>query len=374
MKIVAVLERYPPSFGADRRISELLSRLDDDFDVTVCILGSVSITSSVPAFPDTWKLPTVRIADGGPPASAPVRHFANMIRAVMRGVATDCDLVIANHPSPTTGLAALAIARFASRPLIVDFNDLIAQYAADLLGIRSRSMITSLYRVQSFLLANADGIILASSYLQSYLPSAAMSVPRVVIPNGAEASPIPPRTREWRGRFRLIYAGRFEKWAGSVFLARLADELANRNLDAEIVIAGANAPAVHPNTIRYLGPIPPADVPGLLLEADAILVPFPAGPTSDAASPIKLFEAWAAGRPTLASDVAGIREVCRGLATWLLPPDEPRAWADAVQSLMNDAGLRERMARAAYESSLGSTWDERSRAFGEFLRQIRLKW
>jgi glycosyltransferase involved in cell wall biosynthesis len=62
--------------------------------------------------------------------------------------------------------------------------------------------------------------------------------------------------------------------------------------------------------------------------------------------PLSLLEAMAAGRPVIATDVGGNREaVVDGLTGILVPPNDPYALADALESLWKDAGKRAEMGR-----------------------------
>jgi glycosyltransferase involved in cell wall biosynthesis len=64
--------------------------------------------------------------------------------------------------------------------------------------------------------------------------------------------------------------------------------------------------------------------------------------------PMSLMEAAACGRPLVATDVPGCREVAVQNETGLLvPPGDPEKLADALQALVDDAGLRLRYGRAA---------------------------
>jgi glycosyltransferase involved in cell wall biosynthesis len=64
--------------------------------------------------------------------------------------------------------------------------------------------------------------------------------------------------------------------------------------------------------------------------------------------PKSLLEAAACGRPLVATDVSGCREVVRDGATGLLvPPRDARALADALERLATDRDLRRRMGAAA---------------------------
>lgn len=63
--------------------------------------------------------------------------------------------------------------------------------------------------------------------------------------------------------------------------------------------------------------------------------------------PKSLLEAAAFGRAIVATDVPGCREIARHEVNALLvPPDDPRALADAVQVLLRDPDLRRRLADA----------------------------
>ena len=66
--------------------------------------------------------------------------------------------------------------------------------------------------------------------------------------------------------------------------------------------------------------------------------------------PKSLLEAAACGRPMVATDVSGCREVVRPGETGLLvPPRDPKSLADALERLASDPELRRRMGAAARE-------------------------
>ncbi|MDQ2084639.1 glycosyltransferase family 4 protein [Xanthobacteraceae bacterium Astr-EGSB] len=75
--------------------------------------------------------------------------------------------------------------------------------------------------------------------------------------------------------------------------------------------------------------------------------------------PRSLIEAAACGRPLVATDVPGIRDITRtGINGFLIPPDDPDALADALESLIRDTSLRiaygtasRRIAEAEYQES-----------------------
>jgi glycosyltransferase involved in cell wall biosynthesis len=64
--------------------------------------------------------------------------------------------------------------------------------------------------------------------------------------------------------------------------------------------------------------------------------------------PMSLLEAAACGRPLVATDVPGCREIARhGETALVVPPDDPTALAAALRTLAGDAALRARLGAAA---------------------------
>jgi glycosyltransferase involved in cell wall biosynthesis len=64
-------------------------------------------------------------------------------------------------------------------------------------------------------------------------------------------------------------------------------------------------------------------------------------------TPVTIIEALAAGRPVVATDVGGVRDVVdEGETGFLVPPRDTNALAQRLRALANDAGLREAMGAA----------------------------
>jgi glycosyltransferase involved in cell wall biosynthesis len=109
--------------------------------------------------------------------------------------------------------------------------------------------------------------------------------------------------------------------------------------------------------VTLIDPVKPPEVPLWQQAADVLVLP---QLDLESQSPLKLYEYMAARRPIVASDVAPIREVVTHEETALLvPPGDPEALASAVQRLIKDKDLAERISRAAYEQVGAWTWEKR---------------
>jgi glycosyltransferase involved in cell wall biosynthesis len=85
---------------------------------------------------------------------------------------------------------------------------------------------------------------------------------------------------------------------------------------------------------------------------------------------LKLFEAMAAGRPLVASDLPSIGEVLtHDVNALLVPPNDPKALASAIRRLSTDRELRARLAQQAGSDVRQYSWDERGRKLAELIDQ-----
>jgi len=82
------------------------------------------------------------------------------------------------------------------------------------------------------------------------------------------------------------------------------------------------------------------------------------------ASPLKLFEYLALGRAIVAPDTANIREILKHeYSSLLFDPEQKDGFLEAVERLLNDAGLRERIGQGAKQTIAEKefTWDANAR-------------
>lgn len=115
-------------------------------------------------------------------------------------------------------------------------------------------------------------------------------------------------------------------------------------------------------TLQCEAPVPHAGVPARLAGAAIALMPYQAELQHAATiSPIKLFEAMAAGRLVIASDLAPIREIVRdGENGLLVPANDPPAWIAAIERARADPQAARALAQAGRASAQAYGWDKRA--------------
>lgn len=87
------------------------------------------------------------------------------------------------------------------------------------------------------------------------------------------------------------------------------------------------------------------------------------------ASPVKLFEYMASGRPIVVSNLPSLREIVNEEMVWFFEPDNPRSLADAIHRVIDRKGEAETKARRAREESARYTWEKRSERIVKFVRE-----
>lgn len=101
--------------------------------------------------------------------------------------------------------------------------------------------------------------------------------------------------------------------------------------------------------------------------ADVLLMPYETqiagsggGDSAQIASPMKMFEYLAAGRPILSSDLPVLHEVLDDTNAVFCPPGDFIAWQAALRDLQADARRREALGRSARETAQAFTWRARA--------------
>jgi glycosyltransferase involved in cell wall biosynthesis len=243
----------------------------------------------------------------------------SMWRAVRRA-ARKADLVHAHW------LLTASVARFAGRPFVVTLHGSgSAGRFSDVELARSRP---GLVRA---LLRPAAAVICVSETVAWAVRSAGVDV--VVVPNGVR---VPDEVGAPAEPAEVLYVGRLSP-------EKNVDTLVEAVGDLNLVVAGDGP--LRDRVPKALGAVPHTEVERLLGRASVVVAPCEREGFGLAAA-----EAMAFGRPVVAAAGGALLElVSEGETGLLVPPRDAPALRAAVERLLADPALRERLGRAARE-------------------------
>ncbi len=184
------------------------------------------------------------------------------------------------------------------------------------------------------------------------------------------------------GEPQVLYAGQLYPWKGVDVLVEAFARVPRGRLVILGGIEGEGDTARVRALVDRLGLAGRVEMPGLVAPARVaealscatiVAVPFlRTAMTERHTSPLKAFEAMAAGRAIIASDLPSTREVLRhGQTAWLVPPGDPDALAEGLRRLIDDRALAVSLARNAHAAAPAYGWPARARALVEVLEELR---
>lgn len=365
------VEYFPPRLGGDRRIYEIMKNLTKDYDIHFFILPP-SYTLFIREIESEQKNKEEFIYDNmmGHTLTIPdtlksmwkksfilsyALTFAYILFSMIRKmIEVKPHILIINNTSIYTGLMGFSCSKIMNKKLLVEYNDLQALYAVELLKDKFSPNMINL--VKTGLIINEDTIVkngwkvtAITDFIKEYASQRETRKDITVIPDGVDTDLFDPSKvddKKIRMKYGLneednlcVYAGRIEKAAGASILLDTVRKLSSEEKIRFLIIGEGDPKIVEElkrsgNTI-FTGRIPKDEVPEHLASADIILVPFPSSIASNSISPLKLFEALSMNVPVVASDVNGIREVVTEGMDIVLVSDDSNSWAHGIQSLID---------------------------------------
>jgi glycosyltransferase involved in cell wall biosynthesis len=180
-------------------------------------------------------------------------------------------------------------------------------------------------------------------------------------------------TLNLRETFTVGYTGHLYPGRGIELLL----ELARLNPSVAFIWAGGEAAAIERwrkrlweadiNNVQLLGFVPNDRLPLVHAACDAFLMPYArrisvssGGDTARFASPMKVFEYFAAKRAIISSDLPVLREVLNESNALLVPPEDVDAWHNALQTLISDSTFRKKLAKQAGKDADKYSWRNRA--------------
>ncbi|HWO09047.1 MAG TPA: glycosyltransferase [Polyangiaceae bacterium] len=194
----------------------------------------------------------------------------------------------------------------------------------------------------------------------------------------------PPPQRELRAALGLPLDRKLVVYTGHVNLTKGLDtvlRMARRRPDVSFVLVGSEGTGViellarrAPN-VAVVGWQAFDVVARYLMAADVLLQPpsrVPLKLVGNTVLPMKLFLYLAAGRPIIAPDLPDMRELLEHEGNALLvPPGDDDAAVRALERILGEPGLADRLSAAARQAARGLTWDARASRILAFLERRR---
>lgn len=124
-----------------------------------------------------------------------------------------------------------------------------------------------------------------------------------------------------------------------------------------------------PKNVVIVGRKPHREIPLWLRAADVLVIPNTAKESAGSveSSPSKLIEYMASGRPIVASDVPGIRDVLSDSMGYFFEPDNPEAIGKAIREVFTDFKQAEEKSKRAQIAAKDLSWEARARKIKKFI-------
>lgn len=228
----------------------------------------------------------------------------------------------------------------------------------------------------------ADGIVCLTEGVREAVARAfRLTQPILILPSGMSVPAAAAAHPEGERDIDVLYVGKLTVRKGVLHSIAAVRHLPGRRMSVvggtpdEVAACRAHARSLGvEERIEFAGFVEPRRVPTYLARAKVGVCPLPAGCsiTSERfTSPMKLLEMMAHGLPVVATDLPATRAiVTAGENALLVPPNDPRALARGIETLLRDPALARRIGMAARIRAAEFSWEKRAGRLRAFLEQL----
>lgn len=288
-------------------------------------------------------------------------YFCLLLVPTALKVRPEPDVIVGSSVHPFAALTGWILAKLNGVPAVTEIRDLWPQTLIES-GVSSRHpFILLLAFVERFLYRYSDAVITLLPKAHDYIRSRG-GEHVYWVPNGIDMECYsPPEPVPQNSQFTVLYAGAFGHANNLEVMVEAARLLEGEAVRFRLVGEGPEREklvslAEGLRNFEILPPVPKREVPALLRSADALVFHLRSIPVFRyGISPNKLWDYLAAGRPILFACEAGNDPVAEAGAGLSLPPENPRALAEAVLALSQlSPQERSAMGRRGYEYGLAN--------------------
>jgi phosphatidylinositol alpha-mannosyltransferase len=204
----------------------------------------------------------------------------------------------------------------------------------------------------------------ARELVNRYFPGDYEIIPNGIDPDYFGSENISPLPQFMDGKLNVLFVGRMEKRKGLRYLLRSWVSITRQYPETRLIVVGEGD--LREECERYVAQNRLANVVFVGFVTNDELRRyyrtahiFCAPSTGFESQGIVLLEAMAAGRPIVATSIAGYASVITdGQQGWLVPPGDSMSLAVAMGSLLGNEALRDRMGRAGLQTAQSYAWDK----------------
>ncbi len=198
-----------------------------------------------------------------------------------------------------------------------------------------------------------------------------------VVPNGVdvnEFSPAVPRLPQYdSGKLNLLFLSRFDPRNGLGFMLQAFDIVHEQFAGVRLIVVGDGPLRQH-----YERQVPERLAPDVHFVGPALgtrrnyyaTCDVYCSPITKASFGVTLLEAMASGKPIVATENEGYRDLLGPEEGILVPRGDPRVFAEAILRLLRDPALRAQMGQKGREKSAAFSWDSVTRQLVGFYEEI----
>jgi glycosyltransferase involved in cell wall biosynthesis len=261
------------------------------------------------------------------------------------------DVVLGSSVHPFAAVAAALLAKRFGVPFIFEVRDLWPQTLIDMGRLRDGSFIVWILQwLEKWLYRRADKIIVLLPFAWKYIVPLGFPKDKILcIPNGVDLKIFPRSTQvraKEQDKFILMYFGSHGQANGLENLIdamSLVEKMEGGSIIQLRLIGDGPLKEKLINKVEKMGLtniffdklVPKNEIPSIAALADAFVIPIPNLPNlyQYGVSPNKLFDYLAACRPIIIATCSANNPVEEAGAGYSVPPDQPRALADAIVCL-----------------------------------------
>ena len=300
--------------------------------------------------------------------------------ALGRIVGRPPDVILASSPQLPAAFTCFWIARLTGIPFVLEVRDLWPQVLIDQGGKSPASpMVRLLAWMEHHLYRHASVVVVLAKGAEPFVRGRG-AMQTAWLPNGPDLDLFAPQPLpSAQAVFTVLYAGAHgdaNALENVIVAARLLEQ---DQVPVRIRFVGDGPEkqslirlAQDLKSVTFEAPVPKAQIPNLMAEADAILLSLKDVPLFRyGVSPNKLYDAYALGRPVITTVAGAINaEVDEYRLGETAPPGDPKALAAAIKRLM-ETPKSERQAMANRAIDLANSIYSRQRINAEYNALLR---